>query len=376
MRIEVVAEKWVNDGFCIGYENGKTIFILGAIPGEKVICEIYEENSKYLKGKTLSVIHPSKNRRIPPCPVFLECGGCTFQHIEYTEERQLKVNLLYDGLFFHGLLKNSKFQRENISIKFNNEYGYRNNVQLKIKNSLKGFYKPKSNDIVPLPKAGCLLLSSELNNYILNKNNTIPEDGKLRYSNNGIKKYKKEISKFMIKNKEILIPEDGFFQINQYLIEEWIEDILNLSGQNENVIELFCGAGTLSIFLAAVHKNLKGYEVSLKSIEYCKKNSVVHNLKNTSYEKKDLYQNTLYSNKKDDFICIANPPRAGLGKIMKKYLLESTPKKIIYSSCNYTTLLPDLKDLKEKYEIKGIDIYDFFPRTPYFETLVLLENRK
>ena len=61
---------------------------------------------------------------------------------------------------------------------------------------------------------------------------------------------------------------------------------------------------------------------------------------------------------------------------MKKYLLESIPKKIIYSSCNYTTLLPDLKDLKEKYEIKALDIYDFFPRTPYFETLVLLECRK
>jgi tRNA/tmRNA/rRNA uracil-C5-methylase (TrmA/RlmC/RlmD family) len=376
MQIEVVAEKWVNDGFCIGYDNGKTVFILGAIPGEKVICEIYEENSKYLKGKTLSVLHPSENRRIPPCPVYLECGGCNFQHIEYTEEREVKVNLLFNGLFFHGLLKNSEFQKESISIKFNNEYGYRNNVQLKIKNNLKGFYKPKSNDIVPLPKTGCLLLGSELNNYILNKNNTIPEDGKLRYCSTGIKKYKKEISKFIIKNKEIIIPEDGFFQINQFLIENWIDDILNLSGQNENIIELFCGAGTLSIFLADIHNNLKGYEVSAKSIEFCKKNSVIHNLKNTSYEKKDLYQNTLSQNKKDDFICIANPPRAGLGKIMKKFLLESIPKKIIYSSCNYTTLLPDLKDLNEKYEIKAINIYDFFPRTPYFETLVLLERKK
>ena len=376
MQIEVVAEKWVNDGFCIGYENGKTIFILGAIPGEKVICEIYEENSKFLKVKTVSVLQISEKRRVPPCPVFLECGGCTFQHIEYAEERQLKVDLFFDGIKFHGLLKNSEIQKENISIKFNNEYGYRNNVQLKIKNNLTGFFKPKSNDIVPLPKTGCLLLSNEINNYILNNNNIIPEDGKLRYSSTGIKNYKKEITKFIVKNKEIIIPEDGFFQINQFLIEDWIDEVVSLSGDNENIIELFCGAGVLSVFLAEEHNNLKGYEVSGKSIDYCKKNSVVHNLKNTTYEKKDLYQNTIPKIKKDDFICIANPPRAGLGKIMKKFLLESVPKKIIYSSCNYTTLLPDLKDLKEKFEIKKIDIFDFFPRTPYFETLVLLERRK
>jgi tRNA/tmRNA/rRNA uracil-C5-methylase (TrmA/RlmC/RlmD family) len=142
------------------------------------------------------------------------------------------------------------------------------------------------------------------------------------------------------------------------------------------MFELFCGAGTLSIFLAEKHKSLTGYEVSAKSIDYCKKKSVVHSIQNTSFEKKDHYQNTISFPKKKDYICIANPPRAGLGKMMKKFLLETIPKKIIYSSCNYTTLLPDLKDLSERYDIKSIDIFDFFPRTPYFETLVLLESRK
>ncbi len=376
MQIEVIVDKWVNDGFCIGYHNSKTIFISGAVPGEKVICEIYEQTSKFLKGKVISVLQKSEKRRNPPCPIYLECGGCAFQHIEYSEERKLKINLLFEGLVYHGLIEKTGFEKDSIILNFNNEYGYRNNVQLKIKNNQTGFFKIKSNDLVPIPQTGCLLLSTKLNEYIINKKGKIPEDGKLRQCIDGIKKYKNEESKFLLKNKEILIPADGFFQINQYLIEDWIERILNLSGVNETVIELFCGAGTLSIFLAERHKTLKGYEVSAKSIDYCKKNSVVHSIQNTSFEKKDLYQNTISFPKKKDYVCIANPPRAGLGKMMKKFLLETIPKKIIYSSCNYTTLLPDLKDLSERYDIKSIDIFDFFPRTPYFETLVLLESRK
>ena len=367
-KIELDLVKWVNDGFTLGYINEKPIFVLGGIPGEKVICEVFEVSSKFKKAKVINILHKSSLRIQPPCSIYLNCGGCSFQHIDYESERSIKKKLLIENLIYSGIIISD--QNLSINYLFSKEYHYRNNVQLKIQKVKIGFFKIKSNDIVKLPDDGCNLLHEKLNEYILN-NKMLNFDGKFRYDSEGIKNYSKDISVYNINNKNILLPKNSFFQINSYLIESWLGQILEYSGNSENILELFSGAGTISVFLAERHKSLEGYELSYDMVNSSITNT--GNLSKCKFIKKDLYKEKInYSY--NDFICVANPPRAGLGKIIKKFIIEKKPKKIIYSSCNYTTLIPDLKDLMNNYKILSIDIIDFFPRTPYIETLVVLEK--
>ena len=374
-KITLRVEKWVNDGFTLGFYDKSPVFVLGAIPGETVVCDLFEVTSKYSKGSVYKVIDPSPLRREAPCDIYLECGGCTFQHLDYTEEKIIKENLLKNDIIFNKLVDINSSILNSIPYIFEDEYGYRNNVQVKNKNGMNGFYKVKSNQLIPFPESGCLLLDKELNQYIKNFSNKIPMDGKIRKDSKGLKKYGSEISVFQIKDVTYEIPENGFFQINQFLVEAWLEKIKSLSGLDNQILEFFCGAGVISCFLSQNHSQIHGYELSHQSIQYAKHNAKKNSLSNLTFEKKDLYSEDIHFTSKTDFICIANPPRAGLGKNVKKFIKFSKPKKIIYSSCNYTTLIPDLKDLIGLYEIQSIEIFDFFPKTPYFETLVVLDKK-
>ena len=374
-KITLRVEKWVNDGFTLGFYDKSPVFVLGAIPGETVVCDLFEVTSKYSKGSVYKVIDPSPLRRLAPCDIYLECGGCTFQHLDYSEEKIIKENLLKNDIIYNNLLDINSSTLKSIPFHYEEEYAYRNNVQVKNKNGINGFYRFKSNQLIPFPESGCLLLDKELNQYIKNFSNKIPMDGKIRKDSKGLKKYGSEISVFQIKDVTYEIPENGFFQINQFLVEAWLEKIKSLSGVENQILELFCGAGVISCFLSQNHTQIHGYELSHQSIQYAKQNAKKNSLSNLTFEKKDLYREDIHFTSKTDFICIANPPRAGLGKNVKKFIKISKPKKIIYSSCNYTTLIPDLKDLIGLYEIQSIEIFDFFPKTPYFETLVVLGKK-
>jgi len=374
-KITLRVEKWVNDGFTLGFYDKSPVFVLGAIPGETVVCDLFEVTSKYSKGSVYKVIDPSPLRRQAPCDIYLECGGCTFQHLDYSEEKIIKENLLKNDIIFNKLVDINSSILKSTPFYSEDEYAYRNNVQVKNKNGMNGFYRFKSNQLIPFPESGCLLLDKELNQYIKNFSNKIPIDGKIRKDSKGLKKYGSEISVFQIKDVTYEIPENGFFQINQFLVVAWLEKIKSLSGLESQILEFFCGAGVISCFLSKNHSQIHGYELSHQSIQFAKQNAKKNSLSNLTFEKKDLFRDDIHFNPKTDFICIANPPRAGLGKNVKKFIKISKPKKIIYSSCNYTTLIPDLKDLIGLYEIQSIEIFDFFPKTPYFETLVVLDKK-
>ncbi|MCB1180232.1 MAG: class I SAM-dependent RNA methyltransferase, partial [Leptospiraceae bacterium] len=215
------SEKWVHGGYTIAHANDMVYFIKGAIPGEIVECEIIQEKKDHNFALVKTIIEKSNSRIENKCSSFPICGGCSFLQISYEDELKLKLNLLKTEL------ENKNIIFPEIKIQSGNPQNYRNNVQLKIKNGKIGFYKDKSDEIIPLPRNGCLILSEELNKYILNKNNKLTKDEKLRFSKK-IDTYGSDISTFEILGKEIKIPANGFFQINRFLIAKWILEIKEL----------------------------------------------------------------------------------------------------------------------------------------------------
>lgn len=366
------AEKWVNNGYCLGYFNEETFFISGAIPGELVECEIVSYTKKFKQVKVIQILEPSKDRIPIDCDIFLVCGGCSFRHISYLKELELKKNLFLNE--FNHKFPSSPLDKHSIHILKGSELHYRNNVQFKIHNNKKGFYKIGTNDLVPLPERGCLNLPKELNESIKKYKPQTEKEGKLRFSKEVIN-YEKEESEFVISNFKIRVPKNGFFQINRFLTEPWLEEIINfLPADNLDILELFSGSGLISHAVSSKCKSLIGFEIESKAVEYSKENAKRNGASNLEFKTINLYQEKILEKHLVRPLWIMNPPRNGLGNLILDQIEKHKPNHIIYSSCNYISLIQDLKKILTTYTLKKTTIADFFPRTYYFETLILLER--
>jgi len=177
------------------------------------------------------------------------------------------------------------------------------------------------------------------------------------------------------------ISANSFFQTNtmqgEVLYNE-VEKLIEFTG-NEIVYDLYCGTGTIGLFLAEKAKEIYGFEVIRSALDDAEKNADLNNIENIQFLKANL--DTFFKSgqlprriPKPDII-IVDPPRAGMHPDMVQYLPRLKAKKIVYVSCNPTTQARDAKILCEKgYEIKKAVMIDMFPHTPHIENIVLFSK--
>ncbi|MCX7997712.1 MAG: methyltransferase [Leptospiraceae bacterium] len=359
------AEKWVHGGYTIAHANGKTYFIKGAIPNEEVECEILKENSKVTHVRVTKVLKESQERVPSDCKVFPICGGCSFRHISYEKELELKKSLLLEEFN-----RKNIFFAKDVLVIHSKPTEYRNNFQIKFADHKYGFFQDFSNDIVELPLDGCKNLTPSLNQIINSEN--------LKYSRkwrelSKVYPYDKEEGEYHFENIRLIVPQNGFFQVNSHLIPKWLRKIQSLTAKKKRILELFSGCGLISLAISENCESLLGLELDRNSVRYAKKNAISNKKTNLKFEQFDLYKKEIsYSNFE---VLLCNPPRAGLGKKVLNWISQNLPAEILYSSCNYLTLSFDLQKILElNYKLETAEIFDFFPRTPYFETLILLKR--
>ena len=180
-------------------------------------------------------------------------------------------------------------------------------------------------------------------------------------------------------NYKFKISADSFFQTNSKQAEK-LYDIIkkeaDLKG-NEIIYDLYCGTGTIGIYLSDKAKKVFGFEVISSAIDDAIINASDNNVKNALFFKGDI-KDILIENKEISLIekpdiSIVDPPRAGLHPKALKNILNLNQKKIIYISCNPSTQARDLKKIVEYgYKIKNIIPVDMFPHTPHIESIVTL----
>ncbi|TGL61014.1 class I SAM-dependent RNA methyltransferase [Leptospira sarikeiensis] len=382
----LVLEKWANLGTSISHAENKTVFVKGGIPGEKVRIRIDKENSKLIWGTVVSEEVSSSLRIVSDCSAFPECGGCSYRHIPYEEELKIKKSLLAEAILHVSKFPSSEIPK--ISTLASSPDAYRNTAQIKIgfeKGKTKaGFYRENSNSLVSFPKEGCKHLPLEMNEYIrenLEKRTSFSKKGdwRLRFSSGEILEYDKQEMKlgpYLSEKIEWSIPAEGFTQVNRFLLEDWMIQIRSWIPKDiGSVLEFYSGAGLISLSVASLVKRLSGYELSKSSVLAAGKNAKkagyshleFHSLDLNSALPKDLHSSSAK-------LCILNPPRAGASSSLLNFFERSKPARIIYSSCNHSTLARDLGVLRDVgYRLKEIVLTDFFPRTQHFEVLVLLD---
>lgn len=147
---------------------------------------------------------------------------------------------------------------------------------------------------------------------------------------------------------------------------------------DELVYDLYTGTGTIANFVAGQARKVIGLEYVADAIADAKNNSKINNIPNTDFYSGDiknlLNEDFLRQHGRPDVV-ITDPPRAGMHEDVCKMLLQASPQRIVYVSCNAATQARDLKILNESYRITGVQPVDMFPHTTHVENIVSLTRR-
>ena len=440
--VEIIDNGYEGEG--IAKIDNFTIFIPGAIKGEKVKILIVKVLSAYAYGKILEIIEKSEKRQEADCATYKRCGGCNLRHIKYEETLIMKQNAVQS--LVNKTLKNKIQVQETVGME--NPFHYRNKAQYPFGTNKEGepvigVFASRTHEVIPMEK--CLIQnpqSEEIAKFILQfikenkisiydektgkglfrhivikvgiKTNQImcvlvingkiiPQESKLiqeltaKFSNikTIIKNINMKNTNVILGQENINIYGDGhiedilgeytfkisplsFYQVNPVQAEKLYNLGVEMAqiSKEDTVFDLYCGIGTISLFMAKYAKKVYGIEIVKEAVEAAKENAKINGVTNTEFFAGDveIVLDELINKQcvKADIVMF-DPPRKGLDKNSINNILKIKPKKIVYISCNPATLIRDLAEFEEKYEIKTIIPVDMFPFTSNVECCSVLE---
>ena len=377
--------------------DNKITFVPKTVSGDIINLEITKSHKNYNEAKLLKIVKPSHDRIEYKCPYYNKCGGCNIANLEYTNQLKYKKEKVIN-IF----KKYNKIDINPTIIASDEILHYRNKITLQYNEKL-GLYEEKTHNIIEIQE--CLLMPQKVNDIIklLNKYNynTSLQKIVIRIINNQVminiiaKDIPKSLieilknldvsvyhnSKYISGNKVLIetlnnykfsILPDSFFQINKKQTINLYNQIVEYANpqKEDKVLDLYCGVGTIGIYLSKYCKEVLGIEINKSSIENANINKKLNNVENISFIEADVSKVLSMKYKAD--IIIVDPPRSGLDKNTIETLIKINPKKIVYVSCDPITLSRDINLLKNNYTLKDIKLFDMFPETYHVESVAVM----
>ncbi len=419
VRIESVAFK----GYGVARIHGKVVFIPYTATGDKGWIEILEEKKNYSVGRLVQIVEPSPWRVNPPCPYFGSCGGCQWQHIDYSVHGELKKEILTESLKRLGKQKEIPL----ISVAPSPQsYDYRIRVQLKVKGKSMGYYQEGSHRIVeidhcpishplvnqiiqnlreesvpslpieeieinvsPIERRGALLfhplsfdqrmedfLKQFLQSHQILRGIAIAKKGSLKLFGDPHLNFTIPLGQGEEKrNLKFRISSGSFSQVNLEQNQRLIQTVLQFSEGNKGkkVFDLYAGAGNLTLPLALGAKEVFGIEENKMAVENNRFNAERNGIENVRLIRGKVEDVLKNLTRKPDLI-VLDPPRTGCKTILDQ-VVRLKPQKIVYVSCEPTTLSRDLRLFSDKgYSLQRISLIDMFPQTYHMEVIGLLQQ--
>jgi 23S rRNA (uracil1939-C5)-methyltransferase len=176
------------------------------------------------------------------------------------------------------------------------------------------------------------------------------------------------------------ISPEAFFQTNSEMAERLYELAAGYAGLegHERVFDIFCGIGTLSLLLALHSAEVWGVDIAEPAIADAIENARLNEIDNARFfagDARHALRPLLEEAHRPDVV-VVDPPRAGLSQKVVRRVLETQPKRIVYVSCNPTTLAPNARQMVDGgFELVKVRPVDMFPHTPHIECVALLERR-
>ncbi|BCG57320.1 23S rRNA (uracil(1939)-C(5))-methyltransferase RlmD [Paenibacillus sp. URB8-2] len=484
-----------HEGEGVGRVEGYTLFVQGALPGEKVRAKVLKTKKQYGYAKLLELVEASASRIAPPCPIYDQCGGCQLQHMDYAAQLKWKRQLVVDNLERIGKLDVVKDgagvplgERKRIgepgerdceadgevlagaplegnaapgevsrrggivvrpTLGMDEPWRYRNKAQVPIGTAdgglVGGFYARGSHRIIDMETC---LIQHEHNDEVVRRVKEIGSElgisayneetgrGLLRHVvvkkafrtgemmlvlvTNGrdiphvdawigsIREQLPEVASICqnvntertnvifgdktrvlwgrdviydyIGDVQFAISARSFYQVNPTQTEVLYGKTVEYAGLTgrETVIDAYCGIGTISLFLAQHADRVYGVEIVPEAIEDARSNAKLNDMNNVVFEvgaSEDVIPNWKEQGITADVI-VVDPPRKGCDPRLLETILEMKPERVVYVSCNPSTLARDLRVLEDGgYKTVEVQPVDMFPWTVHVESVALLVQK-
>jgi len=387
-RFTIKIERIAFGGEGVGRKDNLVVFVPFAAPEDELEIEITQRKKKFARGKILNIIKSSPLRAKPLCNYYESCGGCCYQHISYGQQLEIKKRQVEEAFVKIGRISAPPVAA---AVASSPSYHYRGKAQChQIRSSTGfklGFLDISGGKIVDIER--CEIMEETINEKIgrLRENafRSNEKDARLTIWSDLPNEHevKKGQIRRVVKGKEFLVSSGGFFQNNLFLTESMVDEVcrMALSGKLNTVVDVYCGCGLFSIFLAPFAKEVFGIELNPKAVKFAQINAEKENIKNVKFVCGDAGEEllkmkhlTLYGSLD---MLIIDPPRIGCSESVLQAIAGLQPQMIIYVSCNPVTQARDIKILKESgYKLSVLLPFDMFPQTQHIEVIALLELGK
>ncbi len=418
-------ETLVNGGSGLARHENRVVFVPHTAAGDVVRAQVVRSKKKYYEAKLVEVLQRGSGRRVPPCPVAGECGGCQWQHLNYSEQLFWKEKLFVETLCHHLTMDPAALKP---IIPSANEWHYRSRVQIKCYNHngkfITGFYRPRSRYVVDIDS--CPITDERLNGLLIVLKSliagsafaghipqidlSVDDAGKIAVVVHYLGAERQRLIEvlrrtgldtevfvqFGTKRSLQSVSGDGLLEIRvdhpqialNYRVGSFAQinlqqnkvlvDLLTTTFPWKNshkVLELYCGMGNLSFPLARRVKHLVGIEESARSIEMARANIITNGMSNLEFVAASAEGFLTDHIKEQQYdVVVLDPPRVGAYSVVKCLAGSGIPD-ILYISCDPQTLARDLRVLVHAgYQIVSSQPVDMFPQTHHCESVTYLHK--
>jgi 23S rRNA (uracil1939-C5)-methyltransferase len=386
--------------------DGRAVFVPFALPGELVRVHLVEQKRGHARAELLEVLEPSPDRITPRCPHYTVCGGCHYQHLAYPAQLVAKTAILAEQLRRLGGLVEVPIQP---TVPSPQPWNYRNHIQFHLTAEGRlGFQRAGSERVVPIQECH---LPEPLINQVWPQIELEPLPGVERLSLRAgaddelllvFESSNPEPFEFSVEELpvsavhlgpggtlvlagsdslviEVLgrpfqVSAGSFFQVNTPQAEAMLRHVLELVGAGpfQTLLDVYCGVGLFSAFLAPRASRLVGIELSPSACV-----DFATNL--DEFDRVELYEAeaeiVLGSVDFHPDLILVDPPRAGLGQAALDGLLAQQAPRLVYISCDPATLARDSQRLVAGgYHLVSLTPFDLFPQTYHIESISLWER--
>jgi len=409
MEQEILLTTLAYGGDAMGrLEDGRAVFVPFGLPGERVRIRLTEEKRGFARGELGEILEASPHRIVPRCKHFGVCGGCHYQNLPYEEQLEAKREILRDQLTRIGRIENPPVQD---MVASPNPWNYRNHVQFHLTEEGKLGYVGVGTSFAKgiIPVTECHLPEASINSLwpqlefgpgtdiarvslrtgkeeelmlILESDSAESPELEIEAEISVVHVFE-DNAVVIAGNDHIVIPVLGrdfrvfatsFFQVNTAMVEKMFQHLLTFLpvSLSTTLVDVYCGVGLFSAFLASKCERVIGIESSPSACE-----DFSFNL--DEFDNIELYEGLAeevipYLEAKPDIVLV-DPPRAGLEKRVVDGILKLSPQVIAYVSCDPSTLARDSKRLIEGgYKLKQVTPFDLFPQTYHIESISLFER--
>ena len=343
----------------VARESGKAVFVPFTIDGERVSAQIVREKKQFAEAELVDLQEISPHRVKSQCPYFGRCGGCAYQHIAYEHQLAIKWRQVRDVLQRIGKIKDVPMRP---IIPSPISYAYRNRITVHAQDGVIGFFQRDSHRLIDIER--CPIAMDEANRALARLRTSRVRDG--HYT---------------------LRAESGprvFSQTNDAVASAMRDLIAGIIPPNQELlIDAYCGAGFLAKALLAKFERVIGIDWDKFAIAAARKNAsaketyVAGDVEGVEAAVSAAFRGNLRVRTRattpEKTTVIVDPPATGLTNGICKTIVDVAPAKLIYVSCNPSTMARDLGELQRRFVLESVTPLDMFPQTAEIEVVAYLQ---